>query len=306
MNAIKMNPTTAHFEEPADYGLHWCFHSNLRTTAAVLETFLSLDGQNVPWAEKVVKYLLEDRRSGRWRTTQENVYAFWALGSYFRTFETETPNFTSTVVLDGKKILEEIYRGRSVTSHSIQIPLDDLKRDQDLPLDMNKQGPGRMYYTVRMNYSPLRGVAIPARDEGIAVEKKIEDMSGSVVTQYRGGETYRIRLTLKTAQDRHFVVVDDPLPAGFEALNVNLATASQNQRDQRRRAWWMDGGFTKSEMRDDRVVAFADLLPTGSHTFTYLVRATSLGQFALPPTKVEEMYAPEVFGNTVNGTVTIR
>ncbi len=306
MNAIKMNPTTAHFEEPADYGLHWCFHSNLRTTAAVLETFLSLDGQNVPWAEKVVKYLLEDRRSGRWRTTQENVYAFWALGSYFRTFEAETPNFTSTVVLDGRKILEEIYRGRSVTSHSVQIPLDDLKRDQDLPLDMNKQGPGRMYYTVRMNYSPLRGVAIPARDEGIAVEKRIEDMSGSVVSQYRGGETYRIRLTLKTAQDRHFVVVDDPLPAGFEALNANLATASQNQRDQRRRAWWMDGGFTKSEMRDDRVVAFADLLPTGSYTFTYLVRATSLGQFALPPTKVEEMYAPEVFGNTVNGTVTIR
>lgn len=306
MNAIKMNPTTAHFEEPADYGMHWCFHSNIRTTAAVLETFLTLDGENVPWAEKVVKYLLEDRRSGRWRTTQENVYAFWALGSYFRTFEAETPDFASTVVLDGRKILENIYRGRSMASNSVQVPLEGLQRDQDLSLDLGKQGAGRLYYTVRMSYSPLRGITIPARDEGIAVEKKIEDLSGNTVAQYRGGETYRIRLTLKTAQDRHFIVVDDPLPAGFEAINANLATSSQSQREQKRRAWWMAGGFTKSEMRDDRVVAFADMLPAGSHTFTYLVRATSLGQFALPPTKAEEMYAPEVFGNTANGTVTIR
>ena len=58
-------------------------------------------------------------------------------------------------------------------------------------------------------------------------------------------------------------------------------------------------------MRDDRVLVFADWLAQGKHTFTYLARATTYGRFELPATKAEEMYAPEVFGNTGNQTVVV-
>ena len=44
------------------------------------------------------------------------------------------------------------------------------------------------------------------------------------------------------------------------------------------------------------MLAFADLLNNGTHTHTYLMRATTSGKFALPQTKAEEMYSPEVFG----------
>ncbi len=302
-NAIKMNPTTAHFEEPADYGMSWCFHSNVRTTAAILETFLAIDGTNVPWAEKVIKYLLQDRKSGRWRTTQENVYAFWAMGSYFRTFEAETPNFQTQVMLDGAQILQAVYQGRTVKAVSVELPLDPMRRDVDIPLMLTKNGPGRLYYTVRMTYSPLQGVS--ARDEGMSIQKSYENLKGEVVSGFRGGETYRVRLVVKTAQDRQFVALDDPLPAGLEALNTSLATTQTRHETKTYRSWWK-GGFHRSEMRDDRVVAFADYLNSGSHSFTYLVRATTLGQFAVPPTKAEAMYEPEVFGRTENRVVEIR
>ena len=34
------------------------------------------------------------------------------------------------------------------------------------------------------------------------------------------------------------------------------------------------------------------------HTYTYVARATTPGEYVVPPAKAEEMYAPETFGRT--------
>ncbi len=52
------------------------------------------------------------------------------------------------------------------------------------------------------------------------------------------------------------------------------------------------------EIRDDRVLFFVDHLSAGMFRYRYLARATTNGSFIVPPTKVEEMYTPEVFGRT--------
>ena len=52
------------------------------------------------------------------------------------------------------------------------------------------------------------------------------------------------------------------------------------------------------ELRDARVVFFIDHMAAGMYRYRYLARATTLGTFILPPTRVEEMYTPEVFGRT--------
>ncbi len=309
-NAIKMSPRDAHFEEPAESGLEWTFHSNMRTTAAVLQTFLELDREQVPWAEKVVKYILQERKTGRWRTTQENTYVFWALGTYFRIFEKDVPDFSNRVLLDGKEILNEIYRGRTLQSHAVQVGLNTLRKEVKLPVEFGKTGQGRMYYTLRMTYSPKSNAAIPPRDEGIRIIKTMEDENGTGITngKFKAGGLYRIKLTVSSAQDRNFVVVDDPLPAGFEAINVNLATTGSAARTAVSgtiRSWWRYGDFDNSELRDDRVVVFADWLSKGTHTFTYLARATTYGTFGVPVTKAEEMYTPEVFGTTAGQTIIV-
>ncbi len=311
-NAIKMAPTTAHFEEPVSSGLEWTFHSNVRTTAAVLETFLSIDGVNVPWAEKVVRYLLQERKIGRWRTTQENLYVFWSLGTYFSVFEKDIPDFSSQVMLEGRSLLNEIFRGRMTKTATSILSLADLPKDRELPLIVSKTGAGRLYYTIRMTYAPKRGMTIQPKDEGFKITKTYEDLKGNPVAdgKFKAGEMYKITLTVSSAQDRYFVAVDDPLPAGFEPINVNLATSASGDRDQldknTRRGWWSYGRFNNSELRDDRVLVFADMLSRGTHTYHYLVRATTYGSFEVPPTKAEEMYAPEVFGNTGNHSVIVQ
>ena len=38
---------------------------------------------------------------------------------------------------------------------------------------------------------------------------------------------------------------------------------------------------------------------------TYVARATTPGEFVVPPTRAEMLYEPEVFGRTANTTMTV-
>ena len=62
--------------------------------------------------------------------------------------------------------------------------------------------------------------------------------------------------------------------------------------------YWRQHWFAHQNFRDDRADAFASLLWEGVYNYTYVARATTPGEFVVPPAKAEEMYAPETFGRT--------
>ena len=51
--------------------------------------------------------------------------------------------------------------------------------------------------------------------------------------------------------------------------------------------------------------SYYDYLPRGKHVIEYTVRLNNPGKFALPPTRVEAMYAPESFGESPNDAVEV-
>jgi len=62
--------------------------------------------------------------------------------------------------------------------------------------------------------------------------------------------------------------------------------------------WWW---FSHTEMRDEKVVLFANYLPRGTYEYTYLMRASVPGEFLVIPTLAYQMYFPEVFGRSDGG-----
>ena len=58
-------------------------------------------------------------------------------------------------------------------------------------------------------------------------------------------------------------------------------------------------------MRDDRAEAFSNVLQAGAYDYSYVAVATTPGTFVVPPTRAEEMYAPETFGRATTDSVVV-
>jgi uncharacterized protein YfaS (alpha-2-macroglobulin family) len=299
MNHVKLNPTTAHFEEQSENDWWWMFHSNVKSTALIVQALVETQPENeiIP---KAVRWLMDQRRNGIWRSTQENLYVIDALASYFAVYEKEVPKFTAMVSLAGELMLKEAFEGRTLKVAANSVQFTKMPAGT-VPMDVVKDGPGRMYYTMRMNYFPVEKTG--AKDEGFSVTKSIEHLQndGKGGLKIGIGTMARITLTVSTKQDRPYVVIDDPIPAGFEIINTSFLTSGNNLDQEEGRNWLID----HKEMKDDRALFFADYMQAGVHTISYLVRVTSFGTFQMPSTKVEQMYEPEVFGQTASEAVTV-
>lgn len=307
MNKAEVSPTSAHFEDDEGREGRWIFSSSNRTSALILQSLLDVGTEN-PLLSSVARWLVEKRKAGTWATTQENFYVFYALSEFYRKYEKTDPDFKIAVSLAGKELLEEAFDTRDKTVRQ-EHPLGDMEPGKTVALKIDKRGKGRLYYQTRMSYAPRMEMA--AVDQGFSVVKETTTLDGEPMESIRAGELAVVTLKVILPQESLFVVLDDPLPAGFEAMNPAFQTESEEQ--QRRlemlsgtsgwRRWWQ--GFNHIEMHDDRVLLFADSLTPGIHTHRYLIRALTYGTFSAPGTKIEEMYAPEVFGRSSEMTIKI-
>ena len=308
LNTVKVTAATAHFEEDENRHEAWVYQSNLRTTAFLFQALLEI-GADHPLLPALARWLVDKGKTGEWRSTQENLYAFYALNDYYRKFENVSPDFEVMISLAGKILLDEHFRGRVGPAARAETGLAGFGENRPLPLAIQKKGQGRVYYFARMTYAPAQK-GMP-RDEGLAVAKKIESPDGRPLTGVKAGSLVLITLEIAVPQESLFVVVDDPLPAGFETVNPAFKTESEEMQllgegpggEKRLVSGW--SGFVHTEMRDDKVVLFADSLAPGLHVHRYLARALTPGTFLLPGTKIEQMYAPEIFGRSAEGVVII-
>jgi hypothetical protein len=107
---------------------------------------------------------------------------------------------------------------------------------------------------------------------------------------------------------RYHVALVDPLPAGLEPINSALATTEQlPSNEDRVGQWgWRRQWYEHENLRDERAEAFTSLLREGVHTYSYFARATTPGEFIVPPARAEEMYHPETFGRSSSFRVIIK
>jgi hypothetical protein len=183
-------------------------------------------------------------------------------------------------------------------------------------LTIGKQGAGRLYFRIGTRYAPSSLKLAPA-DYGFRVERLYEavddprDVSRDAdgVWHVKAGARVRVRVRLLNPARRYHVALVDPLPAGLEALNPELATTERLPDESSESGvyrggrgvvdyyWlWRGAWYEHQNLRDERAEAFTSLLWEGEHEYSYFARATTPGLFVVPPSKAEEMYAPETFG----------
>lgn len=329
LNSVHQTAGEAKVEESLGREYAEFFHSNTRSTAMVLNALLEYQPKH-HLVDKLVRHLLARRRNGRWRNTQETVYGLLSLHQFYKKREALPPAFTATVTLGDKNLVSQDFKGRSLKIERHKLPMSQLKTESGI-LGFQKKGDGTLYYTARLNYARAT-LPRDAWDEGFAVKRtyqRVSEDAGASASQLaqgkdpkastatvKAGDMVRVKLQIVVPQQMHFVALEDPLPAGLEALNFNLMTTSQSARRRwvghsygsqygRGRHWSSYTPFYHRETRDDRILLFADRLEPGVYEYVYLARATTVGNFVAPPTHIEEMYAPEVFGRTGTSTFVV-
>jgi alpha-2-macroglobulin len=99
-------------------------------------------------------------------------------------------------------------------------------------------------------------------------------------------------------------VVNDPVPAGASHLGTGLARDAQTAmpgKAQPEPVW-----PTFAERAFDAFRAYYEYVPKGSFVVEYTIRLNQSGAFHLPPTRVEALYAPEMFAELPNGAVEVQ
>jgi len=309
MNQSRVAPQTMHFEEPSSSVISWIHLTNVKTTSIILESILE-SGRDMNDLHKVIRWLINERRiEGRWRTTDENAHVLRAFASFYKKYESINPDFKAEVLNEINGSFDPLwdisFYGRELKTEKKSFTPDQIFKDSnESRIKFAKTGSGRLYYTLRENYYPLK-YDKPVY-EGFEIEKSIKPLSGG--SDIVVGRRYVVTIKLKTNQDRSFVVVDDPLPAGLEVVNksfgVESSVADRINGDNLYSDYW--GGFNHTELYDDRILLFSDYLTAGEHTYKYVVQAISAGSFDMPASWVSGMYEPEVFGRTASSSLEIK
>ena len=114
------------------------------------------------------------------------------------------------------------------------------------------------------------------------------------------GNLVQVVLKVSLPENGFFMIVEDKLPGGLEALNESLNTTSHEQTlyGEQPTFFWEEYGYNNKEVHGDRVSFFISEMMAGEHTFTYLARATHAGTFAALPAEVYAMYDPAVWGRS--------
>ena len=299
------------FVEKLDDGYQHLLSSSLRTQCSILS---SLNGkiEGVPF--KLVRNIRK-ALSKTWLNTQENLFCMNALIEYARIYEKDQPVMTVRSWLDAEKFGETSFEAISnppVTfSHALPAP------DSKATIKLEREGTGRLYYTVRMKYAEKIESAT-AINAGIEVKREYHverDDQWILLTSpmhIKRGELVRVDLYLSLPAPRYFVVVNDPVPGGLEPVNRDLATTSKVDADKASgqysggslwfgfddweeygESWW---SFYHQELRHHAATFYADYLSAGHYHLSYIAQAIAPGEFSVMATHAEEMYDPEVFG----------
>jgi uncharacterized protein YfaS (alpha-2-macroglobulin family) len=282
----------------------WNWGSDTRSTAIILDTFAQIDPDNA-LNPNVVRWLMAARSGGHWETTQETAWALIALTDWMVATGELDAGYDFDVALNGEELASgSVDRSTVLEPTTLQVEVADLARRQANQLAVTRGlGPGSLYYSAHLTVG-LPVEEVQALSRGVIVSRQyfLADGSDRPIDRARVGDEIRVRLTIIAPNDLHYVVVEDPFPAGAEAVDTSLLTTSilgeppsLDPADPLSQGWgwWY---FSQTQLRDEKAVLSASFLPAGTYEYTYTLRAGLPGEFRVMPPTAFEFYLPEVYG----------
>jgi len=273
----------------------WWMMSSGSTDANRLLLSVLKDPSWKPDLGRLARGVLLRQREGHWDTTTANAWGVLAIEQFVRDFEKDPIQGFTTVSIDGEE-KDSIFWKPGQTEKRKEFPWPDRKT----LLSVEQDGTGAPWLTLQGR------AAIPVKEPlfyGYRVKKEWIPVEQKVPGKWSKGDIAKIHLDLEAQSEMTWVVVNDPIPAGAAVLGSGLGNDSGISVAGEKSKGWVELSF--QERAFDGLRAYYQYVPKGQWSFEYTVRLNQSGEMNLPNTRIEAMYAPELFGELPNASILV-
>ncbi len=239
---------------------------------------------------RLVTGFMARQQRGHWQTTPANAWGTLALEKFSAVYEGEAVSGITSASLNWQN--KDMDWQEATPRPALEFPWPD----EAGTLEIRHQGGGAPWAVVQSR------AAVPLTQPffaGYRIKRQVTPVTQQQPGRWNRGDVARVRLDIEATADMTWVVVDDPVPAGATILGSGLGRDSRILSEA--------GPSTPAtlspsyiERRFEALRAYYAYMPAGRWTLEYTVRCNNPGLFQLPPTRVEAMYAPEMFGEIPN------
>ncbi|MFT4193272.1 alpha-2-macroglobulin family protein [Ottowia sp.] len=255
---------------------------------------------------RLVAGFIARQQGGAWATTTANLWGGLALERFSRAHEsapvagtTRASLGSGTAEVDWAKVTRPA--GGPMAHHTMQLPWPE----GAAPLAVTHTGSGKPWLTLQS----LAAIDLKApQASGYRIRRTVTPAlqadKSLPAGQYSRGDVLRVTLEITAASDMTWVAVSDPVPGGATLLGSGLGrdSAIATAGEKTPRGAWPD--FEERSFETYR--AYYAFLPKGTAKLEYTLRLNNAGTFQLPPSRVEALYAPEMFGVAPNAAITVK
>ena len=266
------------------------FNSSVRAHAIMLDILAEIDPSH-PSVPNLVESLSKvAAEKGRWYTTQENAFAFLALGKILK--KQQKGDYTGKITIDGQSL-------STISTESQNFSAKDWSGKQ-VRIEIN--GQGTCFYSWRADGIPSK-LRIDEYDHDLHVRRHYLNEQGIPIdgANFKQGDMVIAKIMVKALNESlENVAIVDMLPAGLEIENPRLQS--------RRGIKWIKKNVYQPayiDIRDDRLILYGNFPLGKEKVFYYGLRAITEGTFILPPIRAEAMYAPMKASVASSGKVVV-
>jgi alpha-2-macroglobulin len=234
---------------------------------------------------RLVRGALGRQHHGHWDTTVANAWGKLAMEKFSKLFENVPVTGQSKAQLASQTQTVDWKAAPKGSSLSFTWP------QARSALDLSMNGTGKPWVTIQSL------AAIPLKEplsNGFRIKRTLTPIEQKVKGVWTAGDIVRVKLEVESQSDMTWVVINDPVPAGSAILGTGLGRDSTIMTKGEATKGWVWPAFEERSFEGYR--AYYEYVAKGSWSTEYTLRLNNRGLFQLPPTRVEAMYAPEMFG----------
>jgi hypothetical protein len=298
---LNFQGTMMGFSTERNDALWWLMISgDVNATRAVL-AFLD----DSAWREdipRMVRGALARQEHGHWNTTTANAWGVLAMEKFSAAFEGSAVDGETELAFGAEHHTvdwaqdKDQQEKKDGASHSVEFPWTQAPAE----LGVTHHGAGKPWAMISSRAAlPLDAPLFT----GYTIARQVTPVAQKTPGVWTRGDVARITLTIEAQSDTGWVVVDDPIPAGASVLGTGLGRDAGLLSAGEKREGWVHPAY--EERRFDAFRAYYSFVPQGKFTVEYTVRLNNPGSFVLPATRVEAMYAPEMFGELPNAQMEV-